>query len=259
MFLGQPIEEYVEHVNRAHHQLLDYARELNEVAHRALFCVKITRTDLQHILLAALLQRGMKAFQAAIILVERGLVEEAEVALRTLLEVTFKTVAVAKSPEVALAFVAEDETHRRKFIKKYKLLSAASQDPTRLDDLEKLLAETTARIRQIGATELKIRWFAEKAELLDLYNSAYTILSATAHVGVRTLENSLEIGADDLVVSMTYGFSDSGIEATVLTACETLLITLHAGFSKGDISQECVDALSAMKASFDSLHSQLRP
>ncbi len=258
MFLGAPIDEYVQHVNQTHDSLLNFAKKLNEVAHRALFCAKVTRTDLQHVLLAALLQRGMKTFQAAVLLAERGLPEEAQVALRTLLEVTFKTMAVAKSNEVALAFVAEDETHRRKFINKYKLLSASAQDPAHLSELETLLDATAKRIRETGATELKTYWFAEKAGLLDLYNSAYAVLSSTTHVGVRTLESALDIGPDGLVARMKYGFSDAGIEATLATAFEALLMTLHAGFSKGDIPQEVVDELGNMKVAFDSLHSQLK-
>lgn len=258
MFLDHPIDDYVRHVNLTHHQLLSYGKRLNEVAHRALFNVKVTRTDLQHILLAALLQRALKAYQATVLLIERGLPEEGQVALRTLLEVTFKTTAVAKSKEVAEAFVTEDETHRRKFINKYKRLSTAAQDPSHLAELDAILQSTADRIKETGATELSTYWFAEKAGLLDFYNSAYAVLSTTVHIGVRTLESALEIGPDGNVRRLKYGFSDAGIDVTLVTACDALLMTLHSGFSKGDIPQEDVDELTALQTEFRQVHSALK-
>lgn len=254
MFLSQEIAAYVDHVNRTHAPSLSYAKRLNELAHRALFCMQISRNNLQHVLLATLLQRGLKAFQATVLLLERGLPEEGQVALRTLLEVTFKTVAVAKNKDAADAFVREDEAHRRKFINKYKRLSAGAQDSLARTELDTVLVGCQARIQENGAKELGTYWFAEKAEMLDFYNSAYAVLSSTVHANIRTLESALDIGEDGEIRRITYGFSDVFIDENLLTASEAMLFTLQAGFSMGDIPESDIAAINAAQAELNTLH-----
>ncbi len=254
MFLSEGIVAYVDHVNRTHTPCLSYAKRLNELANRALFSAQISSTSLQHVLLAALLQRGLTAFQAAVLLLERGLPEEGQVALRTLLEVTFKTVAVAKNKDAADAFVREDEAHRRKFINKYKLLSPGAQDSQVRSELDAILVDCQARIQENGARELGTYWFAEKAGMLDFYNSAYAVLSSTAHANVRTLEKALDIDADGEIRRLKYEFSDAGIDENLLTASEAMLFTVHAGFSMGEIPESDVAAINAAQAEFNALH-----
>ena len=116
MFFSDDLAQYVHLVNVEHNDMLDFARRINEAAHEALFSAKVVRTDLQHVLLVSLLQRAMTAFQSTILLWERGLPQDGQVVLLTLLEVTFKTVAIARHSEVATKYVQEDETLRKKFI-----------------------------------------------------------------------------------------------------------------------------------------------
>jgi hypothetical protein len=76
MFLSDALTPYVQLVQDEHKDVLVFARHLNEVAHVALFCAKVTRTDLQQLLLVTLLQRAMTAFQSTILLWERGLPQD---------------------------------------------------------------------------------------------------------------------------------------------------------------------------------------
>jgi Family of unknown function (DUF5677) len=257
MFLGSEVSAYVEHVNQTHRTCLSFAKRLNEVAHRSLLNTRLNRTNLQQVLLLALVQRGLKAFQASILLFERGLPEEGQVALRTLLEITFKTVAVAKDKEVAIAFAVEDHAHRRKFINKYALLSTKVQDPQVIQEMAAMLIDCKADIGKSGAKELGTYWFAEKANLLDFYNTAYAALSSTAHANVRTLETALDLNQNGEIRGLTYGFSDEGITDNVYTACESLLFTLHAGFSMGDIPEQEATAIKAAHVEFTALYAGL--
>ena len=245
MFLSEQVTSWIQHLNVTHAPHLALAKRTNEVAHRALFAAKVVRTDLQHVLLVALVQRAMTAYQAAIILWEHGLPQEGQVALRTLLEVEFKAVAIAKDPEIAIKYAREDETLRRRLINKPKLLSTEVQDPDALAQLDSLQRSVNESIRSADIKELKTEWFAQKAGLLDVHNSAYAVLSTEAHVSSRTLERSLNLDQAGQIVGMKYGFSDFGLVHNLLTCIDAFLATLKAGYSKGDIPDESVQEIEA--------------
>lgn len=255
MFLNEDMMSYVKHVNLTHTKCLSFAKRLNELSHRALFNVKVEKSVLKHVLLAALLQRAMKSFQASVILFERGLPEEGQVSLRTLLEITFKTVAIAKNKDVAEAFLNEDIVNRKKFINKYNSLSSVAQDSKA--QLDAVLLEVKEQIIRTDAQELKTQWFAEKAGLLDLYKSAYSVLSSTVHVNIRTLENVLEVDSEGMLSSMKYGYSDEGINENLLTASECLLLTLKAAFSLGDIPEIDVNDINTMHEEFNEIFKEI--
>lgn len=257
MFLDPNISKYIEHVRAAHRPCLEFAQKLNELGHRAMFSGEVRQRDAQHVLLATLLQRALTSFQATVILLERGLSQEAKVTLRTLLEVTFKTVAIAKHQEIAEAFILEDETQRRKFIRKYRALSPELQNAKAKAELDSLLDACETKIAENGIQELKTQWFAKKAGLLDFYNTAYAVLSTEVHVNVRTLEGALNIDKDGNLVGLKYGFSDEDLDNHVLTACEALIFSLRASFSKGEIPEATVDEIHSIHDEFNALHKKL--
>ena len=231
MFLDPALDGVVNHVRRAHAGYFDFAVRLNELAHRAMFDAKVNRQDLQQLLVATLQHRALTSYQATILLAERGLPSETRVVLRTLLEVTFRIVAISKDKEVGRVYVLEDEIHRRKFINKYKMLgedirSKASE--ALLSDLQSTLAQ---RIKDQDIKELKTFWFARRADMLDFYNTAYAVLSESVHVNVRNLESALHLDEERNIVKLNYGPNDEDFDTHLSTAAEALLIALHAVYS----------------------------
>lgn len=234
MFLDPNIEQYVAHVRVAHAPCCSFAMRLNELAHRSIFAARINAHDLQPLLLVALLHRALTSYQATVMLGERGMPQEAQVMLRTLLEVTFKIVAIAKYPSVGRAFVLEDENHRRKFLEKLKKLSPELQDRDSLSELESLQSAIGNRKNpEVHASQTW--WFAQKAGLSDFYNSAYAVLSEEVHSSARTLERALRLDESDNLLGLNYGFSDDELDLHLLTAAEALILSLRATFSIIDV------------------------
>lgn len=220
-----------------------------------LFGASVNANDLQQLLLATLLHRALTSYQASVILAQRGLPQEAQVMLRTLLEVTFKIVAIAKDSAVGRAFVQEDELHRRKFLNKFKLLNPLLQDPATLSVLESLQSAIAQRIKDADVKELKTQWFAKKAGLSDFYNSAYAVLSDSVHANVRTLERALNVDDSGNLLSLNYGFSDNDFDIHLLTAAEALIFCLRAVFSVIDVPT--AEEIHAIHEEFNSLHASV--
>jgi Family of unknown function (DUF5677) len=234
-FLDSNSSEVALHTNLVHREVLSYCKRLNNLAHRSLFSAKFSIDDSQQFLLAALMHKAMTAYQAIILLAERGMPSESQVVLRTLLEITFRIVAIAKNSEVGEAYIQQDETNRKKFINKLKLLEKSRPIDIVDCELDSMLKTVSQGIKDKNIKELNTAWFAEKANLLDFYNSAYAVLSNSVHVNVRHLENAFNLDCKGELIGLNYGFSDKDLIQNVLTAAESLLLSLRAAYSIIDI------------------------
>lgn len=256
-FLDSNSSEVVLHVNHVHREVLSYCKRLNNLAHRSLFSAKVSIDDLQQFLLAGLIHKAMTAYQAVILLGERGMPSESQVVLRTLLEATFRIVAIAKDPEVGRAYLLQDETSRRKFLNKLKLLDKSRPAEVVESELDSMLKAVSQNIEIHKARELKTAWFAEKANLLDFYNSAYAVLSDSVHVNVRHLENAFNSDSKGELIGLNYGYSDKGLIQNTLTAAEALLISIQAAYSIIDVNP--VEEIHQSQDEFNTLIKKYSP
>lgn len=252
-FLSPTMDSVVDHVRRAHAEIFQFCLRLNRLAHQCLFEAKVDGEDLRELLLSTLMPKGLGAYQAVILLSERGMPAQSRVLLRTLLEVTFRIGAIAKNPEVARAYALEDAARRKKVINKLRMLSSyeAFADKATLDSTHEALSD---RIKSQGIKELKTQWFAEQAGLTDFYHSAYSYLSDAVHVSVSHLEDALDLDENGELVGLTYGPSGADIEATLLTAAESLIFCLRGTYSVVDI--DSADDVHRMHDEFNALHAR---
>lgn len=230
-FLDSNSSEVVLHVNHVHSEVLTYCKRLNNLAHRSLFSAKVSIDDAQQFLLAALIHKAITAYQALILLSERGMPSESQVVLRTLLEITFRVVAIAKDSDVGQTYIRQDEINRKKFINKLKLLGKSRPEAVVDEDMEGVLQTVLQNIKDQKIQEPSPQWFAQKADLQDFYNSAYAVLCDSVHVNVRHLENAFNLDNEGELVGLNYGPSDKGLTQNVLTAAEALLLSLLAAYS----------------------------
>ena len=252
MFLDRDIQSTVDHIRQAHERYFLFVERLNELAHRALFSAKVVRSDMRQPLLATLLQRALTAFQATVILPQRGMPSEARVVLRTLLEAMFRIAAIANDENVARAYVEEDERHRLKFINKLKLLPKTLRPQVDEAALESLREALLKSVKDLGTTERKTWWYAHKAELENFYMTIYALLSEHVHINVGTLESALNIDEQEELVSFSYGPSDEEIGNHLLTAAEALLLSMRAAYSVLDVA--CAKEIEQMQEEFNALH-----
>lgn len=257
VFLSPAMVEVIMQIRAAHARAFDLAEKLNELAYREMCGTGMSSNNAQHLLIACLLHRALTTFQGVVILCERGLVSEATALLRTLLEVMFRLVAIAKDAEVGLAYISEDELYRKKFIHKLNLLSKPVKLSIGNPTFDILLATIQQNIDDNGIDKLSTEWFAKRANLEDFYHSAYSALSNTVHVNVRDLESALEINKDGDLTGVNYGPCDDGLDNLLLTAIESLIFCLQGAFSVLPVTSKVV--LNSIHAEFTTLHDQMFP
>lgn len=251
-FLGPEISGIVQHVRAAHAEIFSFCDRLNELAHRSLFSAKVDRHNIRELVLSTLIHKAMTAYQAVVIVAERGLPSEARVLLRTLLEVTFRAGAIAKNPDAARQYVSEDVVRRSKLIRRFKRLSPDLQGSANAAELDQVLEVLTARIRAERITERSTLWYAEQAGMEDFYRSAYSLLSEAVHVSIGQLESSLHLDEKGDLLGLTYGPSDEEIDVNLLTGAEALLFALRATYSVVDVQTS--DEIHRMHDEFNDLH-----
>mgnify|MGYP000197400956 CR=1 FL=1 len=257
MFLSPDMSEVIAQFRLIHTKTFSLAEKLNELAHQEMFETEVTSSNAQQLLIACLLHRALTTFQGVIVLTERGMPAEATTLLRTLLEVMFRLVAIAKDSEVGRTYILQDEFHRKKFINKFKLLSepvrSAATQPSH--DHDSLLTDINHKIAEHGVSERSTLWFAEQAGLADFYHSAYSVLSGAVHANVRDIESALVVDENGNVTAFDYGPSDAGIDEILLTAIESLIFCLRGAFSV--LPSASQNALDSVNADFITLHQEI--
>jgi hypothetical protein len=231
MFLDASIHLATAPIRQKHMAAFGLCWELNVCGNRLVFSTSIARSDLQQVLIAALLPRLMTAFQGAVLTAQVGLASEAKLLARKVLEVTFRVVAVSRSAEVATQYVQSDECHRRKFLNKLSALKSVELSQSEREQVAALKGQVDDSIADKGIREIGTQWFAEKADLMDLYNTAYALLSEAAHANVRDL-GELLVRAEDSndIDHFRYGPDDEGLSELLCTAIEATLLALEAAF-----------------------------
>jgi hypothetical protein len=251
-FLDLEISGTVQRVRAAHAEIFAFCERLNELAHRSLFSAKVDRHNIRELVLSTLIHKAMTAYQAVVIVAERGLPSEARVLLRTLLEVTFRAGAIAKNPDAARQFVNEDVIRRSKLIRKFKSLSPHLQASADSAELDRVLQTLVARIAAERIVERPTLWYAQQAGMEDFYRSAYTLLSEAVHVSIGQLESSLTLDAEGRLLGLTYGPSDEDIEMNLLTGAEALIFALRATYSVVDVQTS--DEIHRIHDELNALH-----
>lgn len=225
-FLDDDIQTWIEKHRTENQALFDTCHEINRIGQTHLFRLNIHSGDIQDVLLALLLVRALSSFQGSLLLIERGMLYEAKVLLRTHIELLFRIKAVADEPEIATAYVLEDEIHRRRFINKFKKLQDSISDEDGGMGLDALLEGIDQSIKDNEIKPLQAQWFAHKAELNDLYNSAYSVFSSSVHANVRDLQECVVTDDEGNITEFLYGPDVGNLAPLLLTGGETMILIL---------------------------------
>lgn len=226
-FLDEDIETWVGKHRNDHKELFNICIEVNRITQTHLYKLDIHSKDVQELLIGLLLIKALSAFQGSILLIERGMLTEAKILLRTLLEVLFRIGAISKNREIAKAYVLEDERHRKKFLNKFKLLSDSIKEAHGNPELDDLLSTLNQNIHEKDIKELQTQWFANKAGLDDYYHSAYSLFSLSVHANVRDLEELVVADTEGNIKEILSGPDVTGIPPLLLTAGEALILITY--------------------------------
>jgi len=207
----------------------DSTRKNNKLAQQILTKIVVNEEDLQHLLVATLYCRVVSHFQGVITMCERGMLSEARILLRTLLEALFSLVALAEKPDLCQRFIQDDIVQRLKKVHLYKNLPKESRTRNRKRDrkLKNLGMELRKEIEHNEILPLTTERMAQEANMQDSFNSVYTLLCDTVHCRSRDLEDHLVINDKLELEGLRWGPNTEGVEEIMLAANEYLSMAMH--------------------------------
>ncbi|MGC9520064.1 MAG: DUF5677 domain-containing protein [Desulfuromonadaceae bacterium] len=121
-FLSREIEHYIEKHRVENKPWFLLSEKCNELGQEILNTIEISRGDLQRMLAALWFSRTLTHFQAVVLLIERGMLYEAQIILRTLIEVLFSLVSLSKNPDMGQEFLKDEKVQHLKALNTYKNL-----------------------------------------------------------------------------------------------------------------------------------------
>ena len=225
-FLSKDIVEWIKKYRQAYQEWFDLSENSNRIAHSTMHNLQVNKQNAQQVLSATLFVRILGFYQASIILAERGMINESKVILRSMLNATFIICTIANSEEVMSEYFNDDFHHRIKSLRKIEenphlfekeLYKEVQKEVSVL--LNQLLQERV----ESKPKEITVRYLAEKANMMDFYNTVYSYFSETEHSSARDLEQYLVVNGEKEIKGIKWGPSVVGIDMLLLTGIENLI------------------------------------
>jgi len=201
--------------------ILDYAEPLQEK-------LKIQDTD-HHKIGALLYGRILTNCQAAIALAEFGMSPQAQILQRAALEALFILGAISKDKNAATEYIATFHINRKSFIEKAEKQKAKGKLEAEDIYLSRLKAEVEKSISEENAKEIKVYRWAEKADMLDFYVMAYSVLSGPVHTSMYDLEKQIRI-EDGIVQGIQNEADTEQSKQIFVTTAQIIIMTLEKLF-----------------------------
>jgi hypothetical protein len=228
-FLSDEAEQGKQLVLNGYGDAFAGASELNQKAMALLRDLHVDWNDEAKVIIAALFVRIVETYQAAILLLERGMVAQARMLVRTLLDALFSMAAICRQPELVNSYVAQHYASVLKALQaaqrwKQKTLQGRL-DPTKIAEI---IALNEAKLKATPAKALKVWQWAEKAGLSDYYNVFYVENSSAVHSDMWALNDHVE-NTPDQEVQVYFGPTDAGLYHA-LRSCTTALLTAMESF-----------------------------
>lgn len=206
--------------NREYADRFQFARDLNRLGMRILYQTAAAESVSADWISLVLLGRALQAFQAAILLLERGMVPDASGSARHVCEALIVAGGLRADETLPQRIVSAYELHKKKM--GHAIL--ASKDLLDLFNPD-TLSSVRARVESLGdkkLDDLKLEQIAMKAGLLDVYTMYYRQLSGDgAHITAGTLEHHMIGNADD-IAELQMEPSDRGLDFVLLASISCL-------------------------------------
>ena len=227
-FLSEEAEESRRKIKEVYKAAFGAAQQTNSLLMRALRELNVDWDDEGKIIVAALFVRVAETYQALIILLERGMVAQGRMLVRTLIDALFSMAAIAKNSSLKDAYVAQHYAAVIKALnaaKRWKQPSLQGRiDPPKL---EELIAHNKAKLSETKAKPLKVYQWADEADLSDYYNVFYVENSSAVHSDMWALNDQVE-GGNPEENQVNFGPNDLGLYHALRSAATAVLTSVEA-------------------------------
>jgi Family of unknown function (DUF5677) len=215
-FLSPDIAAYIDKHRAENGAWFNHAMDLNSVAQQLLQEVPL---DDETFLSTLLFVRGLSSFQAAILLAERGMIQDARTVARSCFETVFCFGALRKDPVGFLEKFEKANLHSKKTFANASLKGGVKLEP----DVAKKLSQFLDDFERSGekAEQLKWKGAANAAGLGNVYDVLYRGLSNdSAHPSLIALKRYYEVNENNTELRWGPAALDKkDIEDTLVASC----------------------------------------
>ena len=231
-FLSSDMESWKAKHKSDNKKIFQLCEEINEISHETMLSMKVTPSDPAEIISACSLVRAMSNFQSIVILCELGLINEAKIILRCLVEAMFLMKAIAKDHDFSSKILDQNLLDDLKTARKVKIIIErkiinTTQCPT-LKEVNQKISDLKKLIKDKGITKMQKINLANAAGLTDYYDTIYHILSGIVHINPKDLGQYLDLDKQGNVKEIKWGPDIDGTKEVLFAALELMVGVLES-------------------------------
>jgi hypothetical protein len=255
-FLGEQIKRYIEKIRSTYRDFFELAEDMNRLCQKTMFSLDVRSRDPHGITVGSLYIRCLTTFQGLVLLAERGMMAQARVLARALIETLFTLCAIVKKPELLDVYFKEDKKRRLRFLEKFKEFHGGKlPENVKQEEIKTIEKDLKEDIDREGIRIRKTEEWAADAELATWYLTAYAVLSDSVHTTARDLEDHLKVNDRGDIEEFLWGPDGRGVDEILLTGIEAMHFAIGCtlSFFRSQRDKEVTE----LRVRFEKLVSQL--
>ncbi|MCP4552975.1 MAG: hypothetical protein GY834_13250 [Bacteroidetes bacterium] len=218
-FLSEESEKGRLNFNQNYQDIFDFSKELNQFCMKFMREQKIDWENKQQLIIKTLHIRILENFQAVFLILERGMMPQAKILTRAMLETVFILVALQKKPELVQNYLDQHEEGSKRTLKAFlQFKNEQLRAQVKENKIEENYIAKKNKLKEKELNPLTPKQWAVKAELEDFYSLYYTIYSNAIHSNLSALNDHMDESEKE--PNLSFGPSD-----------EFLYDVLKCGFS----------------------------
>lgn len=202
-YLEGRIQSWIESQRASQKDIFGRAQELNRDCHRFLDRRAVDLGNGKQVATFLLFARSLELYQSIIVVSERGMAAATRILFRGFLEASFHFFALQRDPTYLKDYLDQFLIQKRKLLRRMRQSKSALVKDLRQAATDQLVEETETAIKEAGAREVSTAEVAERAQMHDLYLTAYAVLSHAVHTGVSDIDHHIQVND---VTKETEGF-----------------------------------------------------
>lgn len=229
-YLGSEPNQLIRQIRLRDPAWFDHAEAVAAYAGDLVQRLHVNRGNISQILTALLFRRVASAFEAVLMLAERGMHTEGLALRRSMLEALFVLCAVWKNPDIADTYMRNDQHRRLKIYKNMRRFSPAIQkqlsQELSLEAIDERIADLN--LSTAGTKATTVSDYAEAADLYDYYLTDYSFASEAAHHVGKDMERQIALDTDGDLDGFLWGPEPDPPSELLSSAVDYMLMAVNA-------------------------------
>ncbi|MBK9946753.1 MAG: hypothetical protein IPP12_06140 [Nitrospira sp.] len=222
-FLAGRIQSWIDSQHAAHRDIFNRAHDLNRDCHHFLDARAVDLDNPKQVALSLLFARSLELFQSIVVVSERGMAATTRVLHRGFIEASFHFFAIQRDPTYLDVYLDQFHIQKRKLLQRIRKSNSPHMASLRQNATDQVLQDTENAIRDAKIKTISTEEVAKRAQMHDIYLTAYAVLSHAVHTGVADIDHYIQINnATNETEPFRYGPSETETRRAICLSGHTL-------------------------------------